>query len=124
MSRTVRVFDPALCCPTGVCGPSVDPELTRFAADLAWLQSQGVSVERFNLAQQPGAFVEPAVKSALETLGEAALPLIQIDGDTVATGHYPARALLGELAGVAEAPKASGCCGPSAPETSGGGSCC
>ena len=51
----VRVFDPAMCCSTGICGPSVDPELVRFAADLDWLKSQGVSVERFNLSQQPAA---------------------------------------------------------------------
>lgn len=77
MSVTVRVFDPALCCPTGVCGPSVDPQLARFAADLEWLKTQGASVERFNLAQQPGAFAEDTtVKAALETEGEVALPLL------------------------------------------------
>jgi hypothetical protein len=54
----VRVFDPAMCCSTGVCGPSVDPQLARFSADLEWLKSQGVSVERFNLAQEPAAFAE------------------------------------------------------------------
>jgi hypothetical protein len=42
-----------MCCSTGVCGPGVDPQLARFAADVAWLQGQGVTVERFNLAQQP-----------------------------------------------------------------------
>ncbi len=63
----VQVFDPPMCCSTGICGPYVDPQLVRFAADLDWLKSQGVSVERFNLAQQPGAFVEDVeVKTALE----------------------------------------------------------
>ena len=41
----VRVFDPAMCCSTGVCGPSVDPQLARFSADLDWLKSPG-SVRR------------------------------------------------------------------------------
>ena len=50
MSVTVRVFDPALCCSTGVCGPSIDSDLARFAADLDWLKQQGVVVERYNLA--------------------------------------------------------------------------
>ncbi len=31
---TIEVFDPAMCCSTGVCGPQVDPDLARFAADL------------------------------------------------------------------------------------------
>ena len=33
----------------------------RFAADLEWLQANGVAAERFNLAQQPGTFVETGV---------------------------------------------------------------
>lgn len=118
MSVTIRVFDPALCCSTGVCGPSVDPELARFAADVDWLQKQGVSVERFNLAQQPGAFAEtPAVKAALER-GTEVLPLVLV-GDRIAVeGAYPSRETLAALAGVVvrkleAAPAAqTGCCGP------------
>ena len=40
----LHVFDPPMCCSTGVCGPVVDPDLTRFAADLDWLAGQGVSL--------------------------------------------------------------------------------
>ena len=39
MSTTIRVFDPAMCCSSGVCGPQVDPDLARFAADLDWLKA-------------------------------------------------------------------------------------
>lgn len=49
----IRVFDPPMCCSTGVCGPSVDPELVRFSADLDWLKAQGVTVERYNLSSSP-----------------------------------------------------------------------
>lgn len=119
MSVTIRVFDPAMCCSSGVCGPSVDPELARFAADVDWLQKQGVAVERFNLSQQPGAFAEtPAVKEAL-VRGTEVLPLVLV-GDRIAVeGSYPSRETLAALAGVvmrklAVAPSAStGCCGPS-----------
>lgn len=117
MSMTIRVFDPAMCCSTGVCGPSVDPELARFAADVDWLEKQGVKVERFNLSQQPAAFAEtPAVKEALAR-GTEVLPLVLV-GDRVAVeGSYPSRETLAALAGVvvkklASAPVAS-CCGPS-----------
>ncbi len=100
MSVTIRVFDPAMCCSTGVCGPSVDPELARFAADVDWLQKQGVTVERFNLSQQPAAFAEtPAVKEALGR-GTEVLPLVLV-GDRVAVeGAYPSRETLAALAGV------------------------
>ncbi len=126
MSAVIRVFDPALCCSTGVCGPSVDPELARFAADVEWLQSQGVAVERYNLAQQPGAFAEtPAVKDALAR-GTEVLPLVLV-GDRVAVeGTYPSRDTLAALAGVVVtktegAAKKAPCCGPSA---KGKTSCC
>ncbi len=103
----VQVFDPAMCCPTGVCGPAVDPHLVRFAADLEWLKAQGVSVERFNLSQQAVAFAEDAeVKAALRTQGESALPLIKVDGEVRSTGKYPSRDQLAAWAGL-DAPPAS-----------------
>ena len=52
----IEVFDPAMCCPTDVCDPTVDPKLVQFAADLEWLKEKGVTVERYNLAQQPDKF--------------------------------------------------------------------
>lgn len=120
MTTTIRVFDPALCCSTGVCGPGVDPELARFAADLAWLTAQGVTVERFNLAQQPAAFAAtPAVKDALAR-GPEVLPLVVV-GDRIAVeGAYPSRETLAALAGVVvrRLPVAAtrACCAPSAAE--------
>lgn len=114
--KTLSVYDPALCCSTGVCGPTVDPKLARFAADLEWLAAQGVTVERFNLAQQPGAFVNDVVKGALEAIGEGALPMLLIDGRQVMSGAHPTREQLAGWFGLsleasAEA-KSSGGCSP------------
>jgi hypothetical protein len=98
---TIRVFDPPLCCPTGVCGPTVDPELARVAGDLAWLASQGVAVERHNLAQEPGAFVAiAAVREALEQRGNDCLPLTLVDDRIAVEGSYPSRETFAALAGV------------------------
>ena len=128
MSATIRVFDPAMCCSTGVCGPSVDPDLARFAADVDWLQKQGVTVERYNLAQQPAAFAEtPSVKEALSR-GTEVLPLVLV-GDRIAVeGAYPSRETLAALAGVvvkkdAAQPASTGCCGPSTKSKSKSGCC-
>ena len=105
MTTTIQVFDPAMCCSTGICGPSVEPQLIRFAADLEWVQSQGVVVERFNLAQQPQAFVDNTIaKEALESGGEQALPLTIVNGSAKARGTYPSREELAEWAGVSVAP--------------------
>ncbi len=97
------VYDPAMCCSTGVCGPEVDPVLVRFAADLKWLQDQGVKVQRFNLAQSPAAFVENApVKQALMDRGEAALPTVLAGGCVSSVGRYPERHELAAWAGLTQ----------------------
>jgi len=115
---TLHVYDRPMCCSTGVCGPKVDPVLPRFAADLAWLKSQGVTVERFNLAQQPSAFsAHPEVKTALFG-GIDCLPLIVVDGRIVSRGIYPHREILAGWSGINPATSlpvvgscsTSGCC--------------
>ncbi|MBA4190733.1 MAG: arsenical resistance operon transcriptional repressor ArsD [Planctomycetaceae bacterium] len=96
---TLQVFDRPMCCSTGVCGPQVDPVLPRFAADLAWLKEQGVNVERYNLAQQPQAFVaHEDVKTAIQD--EDALPLFRVNGEIVYKGKYPSRSMLARWCGV------------------------
>ncbi len=122
MSSMIRIFDPAMCCSTGVCGTSVDPELARFAADVDWLKKNGVAVERFNLSSQPGMFVSTAaVKEALAARGTEVLPLVLVDDRIAVEGTYPSRETLAALAGVvfrklAVAPvgAASSCCGSDA----------
>lgn len=102
--KPIQVFDPALCCSTGVCGVEVDQALVSFAADVDWAQGQGATIERFNLAQQPMAFAEnAAVKAALERSGEAALPLVVLEGGVVLSGRYPSRDELSHWLGLTDA---------------------
>lgn len=97
----LQVFDPPMCCSSGVCGPSVDPKLPRFAADLEWLKSKGVAVERYNLAQDTAAFTHnPTVKKFLNSTGTACLPLLLLDGQVILSGVYPNREDLARYAGV------------------------
>jgi hypothetical protein len=117
----VEVFDPALCCSTGVCGVEVDPALVSFAADVQWAKQRGARIERANLAQQPLAFAHnPVVKSFLERSGAQALPLVLVDGEVALAGRYPSRDELARWAGIetvsVETNAAGGCCG--------GGRCC
>jgi AhpD family alkylhydroperoxidase len=101
----IQVFDPPMCCSTGVCGPSVDPELVRFSADIEWLKSQGVEVERYNLSQQPAAFAgTPLVKDALAKEGNDCLPLTVVDGSVVCRSKYPTREMLTGYAGLESRP--------------------
>ncbi|MGV8900478.1 MAG: arsenite efflux transporter metallochaperone ArsD [Burkholderiaceae bacterium] len=111
---TIQIFDPALCCSSGVCGTDVDQALVNFSSDLDWAMKNGAQVERFNLAQQPLAFAENAVvKGFLQRSGAEALPLVLVDGEVALAGRYPLRAELVRWAGIAAAPEektAGGCC--------------
>ena len=103
MTHRLEVFDPALCCSTGVCGPSVDPVLPRFAGDLARIRRQGVTIERHNLSQDPGVFADHVlVRAELEKAGVACLPVVIVDGRVLARGRYPDRAELYAAFGFAE----------------------
>ncbi len=113
--RTIQVFDPALCCSTGVCVVEVDQALVNFSADVAWAKATGAQIERFNLAQQPMAFAENAVvKGFLQRSGEEALPVVLIDGEVALAGRYPNRGELARWLGILQI----------APETEAAGSCC
>lgn len=95
------VFDPPMCCPSGVCDAEVDPTLARFAADLAWLRARGVDVQRYNLSQEAHAFVtNPVVRRTLQEQGTASLPLLVWRGDVVSSGAYPERSTLATLVGL------------------------
>jgi len=104
----MQVYDPALCCSTGVCGAEVDPTLVRFAADLEWLGKQGGEVRRYNLAQEPTAFALNAlVRHTLQQEGTDCLPLILVGGEIVSRGRYPARNEMAEWSGIVAAPESS-----------------
>ncbi|CAM3803316.1 arsenite efflux transporter metallochaperone ArsD [Parendozoicomonas haliclonae] len=116
----ITVFDPAMCCSSGVCGPKPDQKLSVFSADLGHLETLGHQVTRYNLAQEPAAFAANlTVKVLLESHQNEALPVILRDGELVSYGTYPSRDQLIAMAeGAAQEagsePKAEqkpACCG-------------
>lgn len=112
----IEVYDPALCCSTGICGVDVDQAKVTFAADVEWLKTQGTQIKRFNLAQQPMAFAEnPIVKGFLELSGAEALPLVLVEGEMALAGRYPNRTELAKWAKVSmpvlDAKTTDSCCG-------------
>jgi len=117
--KTLTIYDPAMCCSTGICGAEIDQQLVNFAADLDWLQSAGIEVKRINLSQEPALFAEnEQVKSILQDSGVEGLPVILADDELQSSGLYPDRVKLAQMVGVtaaqatgqAAAP-ATGCCG-------------
>lgn len=110
---TLQVFDPPMCCSTGVCGVNVDPQLTQLVADLNFLKQNGITVERFNLKDHLQAFT--AHPQVMAEMGEASefLPIFMWDGKVVCKGAYPSRQQLSKWVGLASGECCSGgnCCG-------------
>ena len=114
---TLRVYDPPMCCSSGVCGPDADDTLAQFAAALEWANKNGIEVERYDLGHQPEAFATNAqVKGLLESDGMDCLPLVLVDDEVFVKGGYPSRSDLGarldlSLDGATDGDmNASGCC--------------
>lgn len=101
--KKMVIYDPAMCCPTGVCGPSVDKNLLRVATLLNRLEKRGIKVERHNLSDNPQAFVDnKAVNKLLVDEGVDVLPITMVDGEVVKTGEYPTNEELVELLEIPE----------------------
>jgi hypothetical protein len=128
--KSMQIFEPAMCCPTGLCGVGVDPELLRISTVLNSMDKNGVKVERFNLTNSPQVFVtNKTVNQIIREQGVEVLPITVVDGDIVITGRYPSNDefvqlldipinYLGEQKQEEEEPeKSEGCC-------CSGGDCC
>ncbi len=88
--KKIAIYDPAMCCSTGLCGPVVDPVLVKVNDAVLALKKQGVEVERFNLSQQAKDFMtNKTVADLLHKNGKKVLPVIIVDGSVIKTGAYP-----------------------------------
>lgn len=123
--KKLEIYEPAMCCSTGVCGVDVDPVLVQFVADLQWLTEQGVSVSRYNLSQEPQAFATNTDVVKEMEAGMDRLPIVVVDGQIASTGVYLSRAQFAQKLGITPEQTQSkphvkieeGCCKPS-------GGCC
>ena len=102
---SVHVYEPALCCNTGMCGEDVDQRLVEFTADVNHLTDRNADIARHNLANDPLAFADDeSVRGFLDVAGSEGLPLTTVDGVTVLTGAYPTRDQLLRYTGLTQAP--------------------
>ena len=111
---TLKIYDPAMCCSSGVCGPNVNDSLLQLSNFLKGLDSSTCTIERYNLSQQPEAYVtNPVVAEILKEKGTDALPLVFIDDKLICSGDYPPIEELAKLLNSASpntGNNASGCC--------------
>jgi hypothetical protein len=88
--KKIEIFDPAMCCSTGVCGPSIDRELLRIATVINSLKEKGIVIKRHGLSNEPQDFISNKVISAiLQKEGADILPVTLVDGAVAKTKEYP-----------------------------------
>lgn len=97
----LEVFDPPMCCATGICGNNVDTKLVTFASDLEWLKKQGIDVVRYGLSFEPNEFVKnETVKTTLQKDGNDSLPIVIADNKLAYKGIYPSREQLAKTCNI------------------------
>lgn len=114
--KKIIIYDPAMCCSTGVCGASVDKELLRVATVIENLKQNGADITRFNLSGQPDAFVKnQLINEQLQQHGPEILPITLVDDQITKTKIYPTNEEFVDWTGleINSKPQNSCCCGES-----------
>ncbi len=88
--KIVEIFDPPLCCPTGLCGPVLDQTLFDVNEMIFALQSKGIVVKRYQMTSDPNAFLNnETVMRLVRERQMSALPIIVVNGKVIKSGGYP-----------------------------------
>lgn len=99
--KKIEIFDPAMCCATGVCGPAIDPELLRVATVINSLQQKGADISRHGLSNDPMAFItNQTINDLLQQGGAEILPVTLVDGQVAKTKTYPTNQELSDWLGM------------------------
>lgn len=86
----VEFFDPPMCCPTGLCGPTLDQTLLDVSEMIVKLQNEGLWVERYQMTTHPQVFLnQAAVMGLVREKQLEALPIIVVKGEILSVGKYP-----------------------------------
>lgn len=114
--KKIEIFDPAMCCSTGVCGPSIDSDLMRIASLVNSLKEGGFDISRHGLSDEPQVFVSnKTISEILQKEGAEILPVTLIDGEVAKTKAYPTNEELSEWLNIriytAPPNRGGGCCG-------------
>jgi hypothetical protein len=86
----IEIFDPPMCCPTGLCGPALDQTLLDVNEMVMMLQRENLRVERYQMTSNPNAFLgNVEVMKLVREKQMAALPIIVVRGKVIKVGSYP-----------------------------------
>ena len=114
--KKIEIFDPAMCCATGVCGPSIDSELLRIATVINALKEKGIIIKRHGLSNEPQDFISnKIINDILQKEGADILPVTLVDGEVAKTKEYPTNEELSKWLDIeikTKQPDKKGGCGP------------
>ncbi|MEI7579865.1 MAG: arsenite efflux transporter metallochaperone ArsD [bacterium] len=90
MVKTIYIYDPPMCCSSGVCGPNPDPILISFQDTITKLKAEGIIIERYVITQAPEKFKEnPQVMAIIQKEQLSVLPITFCNNEVVLKGKYP-----------------------------------
>jgi hypothetical protein len=90
MSEKIIIYESAMCCSSGVCGPNPDRALLDLQDALEEIKKMGSEVERYSITQNPKRFREnPQVIRLIQEQQLKALPISTFNGKVVKSGSYP-----------------------------------
>ncbi len=86
----VEIYDPPMCCPTGLCGPTLDQMLLDVSDMILALAEKGVVVERYQMTTNPQKFMaNMEIMRLVREQQMAALPITAVNGQVIKVGAYP-----------------------------------
>ncbi|MCJ7515633.1 MAG: arsenite efflux transporter metallochaperone ArsD [Dehalococcoidia bacterium] len=90
MSEKIIIYESAMCCSSGLCGPSPDQGLLDLQNVLEEIKKMGSEVERYSITLNPKKFREnPQVLKLIQEQQLKALPITTLNGNVVKSGGYP-----------------------------------
>lgn len=91
MTKTeIKIFEPPMCCSTGMCGPTIDEKLVAFNDLMAKLKKESYVVERYMLTTDADAFQsEEQVMAIVKDEQLEGLPITMVGGKVLRKGSYP-----------------------------------
>lgn len=89
----LAIYDPPMCCPTGLCGPELDVELLAIKENLMKLGKEfgeQLTTTRYMLTNDGPKFMEhPEIMQDMQNQGIEVLPVTTVNGKVVKKGAYP-----------------------------------
>jgi len=93
MAKVIILYEPTLCCSSGICGPNPDQALVTLQDTIDKIKEHGIGIERFQITTHPRKFTDNAeIMKLMQQRQLDALPITAVDGKIVKVGGYPSMA--------------------------------